>query len=51
MLEEGQVARQPSAELDLGHSPKLEPDIEHLLWEPATTQKEEEGSDPLWEPQ
>ena len=50
MLEEDQAVVQPSTDLDLGPSLKLELDIEHFLWEPATMQEEEEGSDPLWEP-
>ena len=49
MLEEDQVAGQPSTNLDLGPSLKLGPDIEHFLWEQAAMQEEEEGSDPLWE--
>ena len=50
MSEEDQAPGQPSADLNLGPSPKLGPDIEHFVWEPATTQEEEEGSDPLQKP-
>ena len=50
MLEEDQAAGQPSTDLNLGPSPMLELDIKHFLQEPATTQEEEEGSLPLWEP-
>ena len=48
--EEDQATRQPSADLDLGPSAKLESGIEHFLQEPAATWEEEERSDPLWEP-
>ena len=49
-LEEDQAAGQPSAGLDLGPSPKLEPDIECFLQEPVTTQEEGKGSDVSQEP-
>ena len=39
-----------SADLNLGSLPKLEPEIKCFLQEPATTQEEGEGSDPLQEP-
>ena len=48
--EEDQAAGQPSADLDLGPLPKLEPDIKCFLQELATTQKEGEGNDLLQEP-
>ena len=51
MSEEDQAAGQPSADLNLGPLPKLEPHIEHFLQELAAIQEEGEGSNPLQEPQ
>ena len=50
MSEEDQVTGQPSTDLDLGPSLKLELGIEHFLQELAAMQEEEGRSDPIWEP-
>ena len=50
MSEEDQAAGQPSADLNLGPSLKLELGIKHFQQELASMQEEEERSDPLQEP-